>query len=131
MPLEILVQRAGRAEIAHPAAQLAEHEAADPRPAALGVLVVDPVVADLRVGHRHDLAVVGRVGEDLLVTRHARVEDDLAVDLTTGAKGRSCEDCAVFQRELYDVHALARRPPRDGSAESPQHLVYAAAAAGV
>ena len=70
-----------RAEVTHPAAELADHESADPGAAAFGILLVDPVVADLRVGHRHDLAVIGRVGQDLLVAGHARVEDDLAIDL--------------------------------------------------
>ena len=52
------------------------------------VLGVDAVVADERVGHRDDLALVGRVGEDLLVAGHAGVEDDLAEAFAGCAEAR-------------------------------------------
>ena len=35
-------------------------------------------IADMRVGQRDDLAAVRRIGEDLLVPGHRRIEDDLA-----------------------------------------------------
>ena len=70
-----------------------------PRPAAgrdSRVLGVDAVVADERVGHRDDLALVGRVGEDLLVAGHAGVEDDLAERLAGGAESRGrCRPCRL------------------------------------
>src|SRR5690606_30767751 len=47
-----------------------------PDPVGFGVVVVDPRVADVRCGHHHDLAVVGGVGEDLLVSGHSGVEHD-------------------------------------------------------
>ena len=109
--LEIVGQRTGRAVIADPAAQLADHEAADPGPPALGILGVDPVVADLRIGHRHDLTVIRGVGQDLLIAGHARVEDDLAVALTAGTKGRAREYRAVLEREFRDVHGRFRSSP--------------------
>ena len=59
--------------------QLLDDEPGDVRPAALDVLAVDAVVPDQRVGHRHDLPLVGRIGEDLLVPGHRGVEDDLAL----------------------------------------------------
>ena len=45
---------------------------------ALVVVGVDAVVADVRIRERDDLARVRRVGDDLLVARHRRVEHDLA-----------------------------------------------------
>ena len=105
-----------RAEVADPAAQLANHEAADPGATALQILVVDPVIADLGVGHRHDLTVIGGVGQDLLITGHARVEDDLAIDLAPGAKGPAGEDRTVLEREFRRVH----RHYRGRSAATPE-----------
>ena len=106
--LEIGFERAARAEIADPAAQLADHKAPHPGPAALGIVVVDAVVSDLWIGHRHDLAVIRRVSEDLLIAGHARVEDDLAVDLTPCAKGSARVNRAIFEREFRDFHCYFR-----------------------
>ena len=107
---QVGVERAAGAVVADQAAQLADDEPADPGASALGVLGVDPVVADQRVGHRHDLAVIGGVGEDLLIAGHARVEDDLAVGLTPGAERPPREDRAVLQRELGSFHDRRRGP---------------------
>ena len=133
MAFEIAFQRAVRTEIADPAAQLADDESAYPGASALGILVVDPVIADLRVRHRHDLAVIGRVGEDLLISRHARVEDDLAIDLATCPEGPPRKDRPVFQSQLCDVHHPVRIPPPSpcGRPDPIVNLVYAAASAVV
>ena len=56
------------------------------RLAALHVLVVDAVVADLGVGHRDDLAAVAGIGEDFLIAGHGGVETDLAVDFAAAPK---------------------------------------------
>ena len=80
------------------------------------ILVVDPVIADLGVGHRHDLTVIGGVGQDLLITRHARVEDDLAIDLAPGAEGPAGKDRTVLEREFRRVH----RHYRGRSAATPE-----------
>ena len=109
-------QRFLRAEVANPAAELANHEASDPGATALQILVVDPVIADFGVGHRHDLTVIGGVGKDLLITRHARVEDDLAIDLAPGAKGPAGKDRTVLEREFRRVH----RHYRGRSAATPE-----------
>ncbi len=68
--------------------------------AALDVLGVDAVVADLRVGHRDDLAAIAGIGEDLLVAGHRGVEADLAVDFARGAERGAGEDGSVFQSEF-------------------------------
>ena len=48
-----------------------------------------PVVADHGVGEGDHLAVVGGVGDDLLVAGHAGVEDDLAQHLALRRRSRS------------------------------------------
>jgi len=47
------------------------------------VQFVDAVIADERIGHRDDLAFIGRVGEDFLIAGHGSVEADFA------ARGRA------------------------------------------
>ena len=58
---------------------------------------VDPVIADERIGHRDDLAFVGRVGEDLLIARHGGVEANLAAGRRARAK-----TCAVKNRTVFE-----------------------------
>jgi len=48
---------------------------------------VDPRIADLHRRHDHYLAVVGRVGEDFLVTGHTCVEYDLTYCYIVNAGG--------------------------------------------
>ncbi len=71
----------GEADLAAPVARrLAEFfddEAADVGLVGFGIELVDPVVADQRVGHGDDLAAVGGIGEHLLVAGHRGVEADL------------------------------------------------------
>ena len=71
--------------------------AGDPDPAALGVLVVDAGVADVRGRHDHDLPVVRRVGQRLLVAGHAGVEHRLAEGLPDAAECLAAERAAVLQ----------------------------------
>ena len=65
----------------------------------LRVLVVHAGVADVRGGHHHDLAVVRRVGQRLLVAAHAGREDRLAEGLAGGAVGVAAEGAAVLEDE--------------------------------
>ncbi len=69
------------------------------RAARLHVRAVHAVVADVRHGHRDDLAGVARVGEDLLVADERRVEARLAVSLAGRAAGDAREDRAVLECE--------------------------------
>src|SRR5262249_26728580 len=80
-------------------AVLAHDEPAHEGAARLDVLAVHSDVADLGVGHHHELALVRRVREDLLVAGHARVEDELADRLADGPEGTAAEDGAVGERE--------------------------------
>ena len=85
-----------------PAGGVADDVAGHPDPRGLGVLVVHAGVADVRGGHHHDLAVVRRVGQRLLVAGHAGREDRLAEGLARGAVGVAAEGAAV----LEDEHCL-------------------------
>ncbi len=75
---QVLGQARLRSPAAVAGAQLAHHQPRNPGSWRLIVGAGDPVVADERGGHRHDLTGIGRIGQDLLVARQARVEYDLA-----------------------------------------------------
>ena len=81
------------------ARQIADHEARGKRPPRFDVLGVDADVADVRVGERDDLARVRRIGQDLLVAGHRRVEDDLADREPGRADRHAAEHRAVGERE--------------------------------
>ena len=72
------VEVLNRAPVAAPASQLPHDHATGEGSAALVVLRVRPVVADVRVRERDDLAGVTGVGDDLLVAGEDGVEHDLA-----------------------------------------------------
>ena len=84
---QLLASRAGRAD----------DEAGHPAALRLVVLVVGAGVADVRLRHHRDLAVVGRIGEHFLVAGHAGVEDQLAGALADGAECQTGPECAVGQ----------------------------------
>ena len=94
---QLVVQAPLRPPVRGQPGRLADHVPADPDPPRFGVLVVDPGVADVRCGHRHDLAGVGRVGQRLLVAGHAGVEDHLAERLAVRAEPGPAERGAVLQ----------------------------------
>ncbi len=96
---QVLIERPAASPVARMRAVLLDHEPAYKRPAALHVLVVRAVVADQRIGHRHDLLVVRRIGEDLLVAGHGRVEHDLAHAGARRPKGPALEAGPVFQQQ--------------------------------
>ena len=72
------------------------------RPDALGLhrLGADAVVADVRVGERDDLVREARVGDGLLVARHAGREDDLAGGRVRRAAGDAVEARAVLEQDV-------------------------------
>src|SRR2546422_11250086 len=75
-----------------------------PRPPRLDVLLVDPVVADQRVRHRHDLPSIRRVGQNLLIPLHRRIEDHLSPGFPQRAEGLPAEDAAVAEHEPGRIH---------------------------
>src|SRR3989338_1097464 len=112
MPSQVRVQGFLRAEVAGDRRQLPDDEAFGPRLARLRIIVVDPVVADVGVGHAYELAFVRGIGEHLLVARHGRIEDDLAEGVAVGADGPSAKRTAVLQhqprRPLRATHGTPR-----------------------
>ncbi len=82
------------------ATQFADDEAPQSELVALDVLGVDPVVANLRIGHRDDLTAIRWVGQDLLIARHAGVEDDFAEELARSSESGSGKDGAVGESKF-------------------------------
>ena len=85
--------------VARGVAHVVNHEAGKVERVALHVLLVDPVVADLGVRERDDLARVGRVAHDLLVADHRGIEHDLSEGLSLGAGRAPKEVHPVLERE--------------------------------
>ncbi len=96
---EIRAQITGRPEARDEPRQIADHEPGSVGPARLDVLGIHADVADVRVGERDDLPGVRRIGEDLLVARHRRVEHDFADGVAGGADRRAAKHRAVGKRE--------------------------------
>ena len=96
------VERLLRAIVRDDRALFADDEAGDLRLVvdALGVLIVDAGVADLRRGHRHDLTGVRRIGQHFLVAGHAGREHDLTDGAGIGAEGSARENGAVGEGEV-------------------------------
>ena len=85
--------------------------------AAFAVLTVPPGVADLRGGGHHDLAVIARVGQRLLVPGHAGGKDCLAQGLADRAERRPGEGPAV----LEDQHRLHSATPSGQLCSHPSY----------
>src|ERR1051326_7351484 len=67
--------------------------------------LLDAVVADVRIGHHHDLEPVRRIGGDLLVSGERGVEDDFADGVRCRAEAPPVVDSAVFQYQAGRGHA--------------------------
>ena len=112
-----VVERAPRAPAGRHPGGVAHDVPGHPDARGLGVLVVHAGVADVGGGHHHDLAVVRRVGEGLLVARHPGGEHRLTEGLALGAVGLPTEGPAVLEdeqsRRIGDMtrHAVPPSPP--------------------
>ena len=76
--LEVIRQVALGAPVGRVGVVLLDDKALHLDPPGFQVLGVDPVIAHEGIGHGDDLPLVGRVGEDLLITGHGGVEHHLA-----------------------------------------------------
>ena len=105
------VEVVGGPPVAPAARQLADDDAAAERPAALVVVLVDAVVADVRVREGDDLPGIGRIGDHLLVARQHGVEHDLAGRRTVdvGADPLALERGAVRQHQRGLPHGSGGR----------------------
>src|ERR1044071_5725892 len=78
-----------RAPVADGRGKFADDEARDMRAPGFNVDAVHAVIADQRIGHRHDLSLVGWIRENFLVTGHRGVEADFAARRSARAKTRA------------------------------------------
>jgi hypothetical protein len=76
---------------------LAQNQAAACGRARFDILVVGTHIPDVRESEGDDLARVGRIGEDLLVSGHRGVEAHFPEGLAEGAEAPPPEDRAVLQ----------------------------------
>ena len=60
---------------------------------------INAVVAYLRIGQRDNLSGVTWIGDNLLVTRHGRVENNLAEGLSASTTAPPLEGCSVFENK--------------------------------
>ncbi len=67
-------------------------------PIGFHIFGIHPVVTYQRVGHCYHLPAVGRIGENLLVTTHAGVEDYLGTGFTVPGETSAFKYPAVFER---------------------------------
>ena len=96
---EVRVEAACRPEVRLDSRQIANDEACRESTSRFDVLGIDADIADVRIREGDDLARVARVGEDLLIPRHRRVEHDLAYRRALGTDRPSAEHRAVGKRE--------------------------------
>ena len=66
----------------------------------LKVLGIYTVVTYQRISQGNQLTSIGRIGEDLLVTGHAGIEDDLAVAVQPGAHRLAPVNRAILQNQV-------------------------------
>ena len=93
---------------------LTHDKARDRRTLRLTILVVDAVVADQGIRHHNVLPRVRRIGEDLLVPSHGRIEDDLSQRRPGRSEAVAVEAAAVLQQEIRRV-ALVNTSQRSGA----------------
>ena len=86
-----------RSKIAESGGIFFDHEARHVRPIRFYVLAIHAVVADLRRGHGDDLSAIGRIGEDFLVPRDRRVENDFAGPCARRSESPALEDTSIFE----------------------------------
>ena len=81
----------------------------------LHILLVDAVVADLRVRQRDNLASIARIAHDLLIAHHRGVEHHFAEGLPLGTARPSFEDSPVLERQKrLRMLAVVHQKVQDG-----------------
>ena len=97
--LQVGRQRLIRPPVAHPGTQFPDHKPRAMSLIRLHVLKVDARVANHRVGHRHDLPLVGGIGQDFLIAGHRGVETHLPGCRSLRSKSVATEHRTVFKGE--------------------------------
>ena len=96
---QIVLQLAAGAPAGSSSSRFAYDVAGNPDTVRLGVLVVDPGVTDVWRGLHDDLAVVGGIGQCLLVPGHTGGEDDLSNGAPLSPVAAAPQGPAVLQYE--------------------------------
>ena len=109
-------------------AKVALHPAVFPhdKPRQLGpptfhVLGIHAVVADLRIGHRHNLPAITRIGENLLISRHRGIKTNFAVHLPGCADRNARVDSTILQCEFCGGRHGNQRSATKASSPSKAH----------
>jgi len=93
------IERLGRTVIRRLGNRRADDEAARRRCRRLDILGVGADIADMREGEGDDLAGVGRIGQDFLITGDRRVEADFADRLARRAEAAPPKNRPVRQHQ--------------------------------
>ncbi len=76
--LQVVGQGLGGAEVGQAGRTVANHEPGSMGLGGFGVLRVGTGITDVRIGKRNNLPAVAWVGQDFLITRHGRIENDFS-----------------------------------------------------
>ena len=96
---EVVVESLGRAPVAGNRRHAAHDEGFEKRLSGLDVFGIDSGIADQRIRHRDDLTGVGRIRQDLLITRHRSVENDFANGFAFKAVSLAAKNTSVFEQQ--------------------------------
>ena len=105
--LQELLAVLAAAPVAGNRAELTNHQAFNVRTRRFVVVGVGAVVADLRIGQNNNLAGIGGVGEDFLLTGDGSIENNFPVTFAFGAVAFAAEDAPIFQRK-DSLHSCSR-----------------------
>ncbi len=97
--LQILFRDLLRAPVGADPRELAHDQALDVGTRGFVVVGVGAVIADFRIGEDYDLAGVGGVGENFLVSGDRGVKNNFPVTFTFSSVAFAAEDPAIFQRK--------------------------------
>src|SRR5699024_4618190 len=123
---EVVGERPPRAPAAGQPGGVTYREARDPDPLRLHVVVSHPGIADVRCRHHHQLAVVGRIGQSLLVAGHHGGEHEFAGGGAAGAHRLTTKQPTVLEcqhRRRRRGHRLASTSFRSSTVGFPRRKV--------
>src|SRR5258705_6419959 len=112
----IFMQGLSSAPVAWLCAVVFDDEAAHERFTRFDVFRIDADVADLWISHRYQLAFVRGIREDLLIARHAGIENHFADRFALRAEAKTFETFTVGQCQnsfhmISSTNSLLRSPP--------------------
>src|SRR5262245_13393735 len=103
--LHVVLESKPAAPVARELTGFLHHEPLRPNPRRLNIFWSDPIVTDVRTGHRNDLPLIGWIGQNLLVSGHGGVEYDFANCLAFVAERASFKYLPVSQGQECLPHA--------------------------